>query len=532
MLIQSSRVAILVLIAAVTIPMAQEMKSGASVSGRVTNSATGAPVVRAHVIFYGERQRFGALTGVDGKFSISPLPGGKYSISAEAPGFQPLPLYDTSSNHLTLRSGERKNDMDIALTPSGSISGRILDGEGRPLQGVALSVLSLEGVIEGNPSDPDGRYEFSDLPPGKYRVLAEPGSSGSLAPEIRTDGTNEIHYSPTYYPSSLTLDFAGRLDVQPGAERTGIDIRMVRTPIVAVRGNVSGIPAGVSEIFVTVHKIEPPIREGKSLRRMSADQRRVDQDGSFVLWRLDPGSYVLVAQSYPEGWASPPLAITVADKDLDGIALRLIRQFEISGQLTFADPRDRLPKIPANASLAETPQFHMNGLQTYAWASSLIAADGSFHLDKVLPEQYSVYVTGSSYIKSMRLDSTNIGGRILDLRNGSNNASLTLVADSALGRIGGVVRNDAGPAAYARIAMLPELGSFRSDPIVLSADSQGTYSFDYIAPGKYSIMALDAGANHARALQYHLGDYQDIIQAIEIHPGDKLVQDLARHSGK
>jgi hypothetical protein len=460
MLIQSSRwrVAVLFLIAAAPIALPQETKLDASVSGRVTNSATGVPVVRAHVTLNRGQQRFGALTGVDGRFSISPLPGANYDISVDAPGFQPLPgFWGVSLNRLALRSGEDKNGLDIALTPSGAISGRVLDAEGQPLQGMSLSILSVEGVIYGDPSplpsvggggssDPDGRYRFSNLPPGRYRVLAAPGFSRNLAPEIRTDGTTEVHYSPTYYPASLTLASAGRIDVQPGAECTGIDIRMVRTPIVAVRGTVSGIPASGSRVWIRVHKVEPPIRSGRDTREMVSDQRPVNENGSFVIWRLDPGSYVLVARSYPEEWVSPPLEITVADKDINGVVLGLVQSSDISGQ------------------------------------------------------------------------------------GGTENGKLAVSANSGRGRIAGIVRDDAGPTAYARVALLPELESLQGDPLVLTADSNGAYSFPSVDPGKYRIMALDADVKNARALGYHLDDYQDVLQIIEIHPGDKLILNLRRHS--
>jgi hypothetical protein len=211
--------------------------------------------------------------------------------------------------------------------------------------------------------------------------------------------------------------------------------------------------------------------------------------------------------------------------------LRLVQLSDISGQLAYADPRARLPKIPANASLAETPQFQMEGLQSNAYAISLIAADGSFHVDKVLPEQYSLDVAGGDsylYVQSMRLGSTNIEGSILDLRAGSNSANLILTVSSVGGQITGVVRDAAGPAAYSRVAMLPERESLRIDPFVLTADSQGVYIFPCVAPGRYRIMALDAGAMEARGLRYHLDEYQDVLQTVTIRPGKKLIRNLRR----
>jgi len=520
-------VAWLFLSAAVVIALPQKRDSSASISGRVTNSAMGAPILHAHVSLWGDRQRYGALTGVDGRFSITQLPGGQYLVSVDAPGFQSPPsFWDVPTNRLALRPTERKDDFNLTLTPFGAISGRVIDAEGLPRQGMAISALSVEGVTEGGISDPDGQYRISNLPPGKYRVQAAPGSSGNLPPEIRSDGTTEVHYAPTYYPDSLTIESAVRLDVPPGSERTGINIRLVRTPIVALRGTVSGIPPGEPDVHISVRKVEPPLVGGKSLRRMFADQRRVNPDGSFVIWRLDPGTYILTAKSYREGWASVPSETNVAGSDIGGVAMRLIQLSDISGRILFDDDGARFPPTPPNASLAQNPQISLQGQAGNALFYSVVAADGSFHLKRVQPDQYSVRLSWGTYVKSMRLGSTNIEGPILDLRNGFEDAALTVTASSATGQISGVVRNATGPVAYARIALLSEMEEIPTGPFVLSARSDGTYTFTDLIPGRFKLLALDAGVVNARAIRDHLEDYADSIETVEIHPGDRLTRDL------
>ncbi len=511
----------------------QTADSRASVAGRVSNSATGAPIVRAHVSLNGDRQKYGALTGVDGKFSIAHLPAGQYIITVDAPGFQSPPAFwDVPIDRVDLRPGERKDDLDLILIPLGAISGRVLDSRNRPLQGIALSALGIEGMIEGEMSDPDGRYRLGGLSPGSYCVLAAPRSVGNLAPEIRSDGTAEVHHAPTYYPASLAVESATRLVVAPGSERTGIDIRLVRTPIVAVKGNVLDIPSGVSEVSVVVHKIDPPRAPTDGLSnygRRFADARRVNPDGSFVIWRLDPGSYLLSAQSYPDGWVSPPVEVKVAAENIRGIMPRLVPLSDISGRIVPDDIGAQLPAIPPNASLAETPQISLRGGTSNAWYSSVIASDGSFHLTRVLPERYHVYLSWGPYVKSMSLASSEIDGAMLDLRNGSQGTSLTVTASSAQGQISGVVRDASGPAAYARVALLSEKGGIEGNLAVLSARSDGTYNFPDITPGKFRLLALDAGVVHAGGLRYFLEEYADIIETVEIQSGDKLTLDLRRH---
>ena len=57
------------------------------------------------------------------------------------------------------------------------------------------------------------------------------------------------------------------------------------------------------------------------------------------------------------------------------------------------------------------------------------------HLSKVSPGRYLVHLTWGAYVQSMLLGSTDIDGAILDLRNGSNGAALTVHASSITGEI-------------------------------------------------------------------------------------------------
>src|SRR6202050_1928479 len=62
----------------------------ASLSGAVTNSVTGSPVLRAHVSIRsagGSEQQYGAMTNGEGKFTMTQLPPGHYTVSVEHTGF-------------------------------------------------------------------------------------------------------------------------------------------------------------------------------------------------------------------------------------------------------------------------------------------------------------------------------------------------------------------------------------------------------------------------------------------------------------
>ena len=206
-----------------------------AVQGVVTNSVTGEPVLRAHVVLrsgtqgqqgQASQKRYGALTTVDGKFTITGLDPGRYSVAIDKTGFATASDFPV----LNLQAGDAKDDLKFKLTPTGSIVGRVLTAEGDPVDN---AMVLIENYPSNTTTDEKGQYRLGGLAPGKYRIRATIQDIGML-PEIRTDGTKEVHYAPTYHPSALLPESATRVEARAGSETTGIDIRMVRTPIVRI----------------------------------------------------------------------------------------------------------------------------------------------------------------------------------------------------------------------------------------------------------------------------------------------------------
>ncbi len=53
-----------------------------------------------------------------------------------------------------------------------NISGNVKDGEGKPLQGVTISLLKDSAVIKLAATKENGAYQFSDINAGTYKVSA------------------------------------------------------------------------------------------------------------------------------------------------------------------------------------------------------------------------------------------------------------------------------------------------------------------------------------------------------------------------
>jgi hypothetical protein len=321
-----------------TIPVAPPRDQPASVEGEVRNAIDGSPIERAHVsvgrFTSGEQERYGALTNVEGRFAISNLPAGNYSLLVDRVGF--IDMNGPGSPTLALKAGEKKDAMKLKLTPTGAITGRVLDGDGKPVEFIQVRAESGGRWDKGGVTDDRGVYRIGGLRPGKYRVRAMPQEM-PMPPEIRTDTTVEVHYSATYHPSALEAKAATRVLVGAAADVPGIDIHMVRTPILHISGKVSGMPPGAENVSVMLHSPDG-VGNGALVR----------QDGSFEVWRPAPGKYTVQAGYYGSGaqLSSAPVEIEIGDSDVENLALQLMAAEDIHGQVDYLDEDARNPPQP------------------------------------------------------------------------------------------------------------------------------------------------------------------------------------------
>src|SRR5215471_15164788 len=393
----------------------------ASVEGEVRNSVTGEPIERAHVVLNGaggNPERYGTLTNAEGKFVIAGIPAGPYIYTLDRTGFVSAP--NASANELKLQPGDKRENLKLKLTPTGAIVGHVYDADGVPVQGISVAVISGGQAERGATTDDRGQFRIGGLRAGKYRLKAQP-QQNPFPPEIRTDGSAEVNYAATYYPAALDAASAMRVEVRPAVEATGVDIRLVRTPIVRVWGRVTGLPAGARNGFVSL--------------RPNGAGAQAKPDGTFEIWRPNPGKYTIVAAGNHAGvqYSSAPLAIDIGQADVEDLALLVLPAEDIQGHIEFLDDDARKP--------AQTRRITLRGTDESTLATT-IDEDGAFTLHAG-PGNYQVMVSMPRvYVKSMALGPAHIDGGALNLSGGASGASLTLRIASAKGIVTGVVRDD------------------------------------------------------------------------------------------
>jgi hypothetical protein len=509
----------------------------ASIAGEVRDSVTLAPIAHVHVVVRRNNGRqmesFGALTADDGTFVVNKIALGGHpadvTIQMDRTGY--VDLTSATSKQTRLQPGEQKTGLKLKLTPTGAITGRLVDSAGAPVEGMTVSAVAgivMENSVRTAISDDRGVFRLGGLAPGKYRVVARPQTL-AFPPEIRTDGSGEVHHSPTYHPGALDPKNATRVEVVAAADVTGVDIRLVRTPIVRVAGKVGGLPEGGQNANVSLMKMGG-----------GGPMATVRPDGSFETWRVDPGKYTVIAHHYNgnEQWSSVPVEIEVGENDVDNVALQVVPPMEIHGTTIFEDEDARKgpqPPPSSQASPSASQQAPRPPARRYVqlreWSNSYsfggnvqMEEDGSFTLPHVVARRYRVMIAGSqSYVKSVEYGQTHSDGAELDLRSGAA-APLTIHVATAAGSVSGTVTDDQGPAAGVRVILVD--AGLPLNPAFMQSGADGTYNFGHLAPGKYRLMAVDEAEFSPTNAEE---DLDGIAEVVEVGDRQSVVKDVKKY---
>lgn len=486
---------------------AQEEKP-ASVSGSVVNSVTGAGVPRAQIHLRADSgdQSYGAMTTSEGRFSIASLPAGVYSVEMDRPGFS---MPDDPPEDIVLQAGEKKDSVRLSLVPAGSISGRVTNADGDPVENVDIVAETSSGDVTSFSisTDAKGQFRIGGLAPGRYRVRAMP-ENRRTPPETRSDGTADTQDAPTYYPSALTFRQALPVNVSPGADTPGIEIRLAHIPIVEVSGKAEA-PEGAFNPRLL-------IADGKG---GESSTPAIKPDGTFRLWRLNPGKYEIRALwQLPGGRdaASAPVGVEISGANIDNLNLHYVASSDLTGHVIFEDDRAK-PAPGMIRKLVLTNAGLRGGVVT-----ADIDADGSFRIPHISPGRYHASLTWDKvYVASAQVGSLPPQGSLLDLAAGAG-GDITIRASSAVGSISGNVKGI--PGRQPGVTLISDEPGILPQPAFVDPD--GHYSFGSVAPGKYRIFVSEITDSYS--IMRLADEFRDQMESVEVHPGEKVSVDLKR----
>jgi hypothetical protein len=587
-------------------------QANGSLEGYVLQVGTDAPVGKATVELrrLSEDTAISTTTDDQGRFFFPELPAGQYRMAAMRDGYTKMEYGQRrpggSPSPLTLTAGQRMTGIRVALTPGGSVSGRVTDrGEPSSLTDVfALKATFIEGQLTLNPvlsakTNDLGEYHIFWLPPGRYYIgtmVWDTAAAGTYPIFVNPDSTENAFYPQRrnirfvmnkslasgvkeseahpfmYHPGTPDPERATAIDVKPGANLRGIDVKADALPAWHIRGRVTGLP----QQNPNGQQVPPAL----AIFPMTASFARntmptqINSDGTFDISRVNPGRYVLSAR-VPGANATARVAVEVLNRDLD-VVINLTPGAQITGRIVVDRPAaGGAPTVPmSDLRVILRPDPLVPGSQVY---SAIPADDGLFTIPSgngnplgliagraqggrgggpgggggaplgVPIGDYRVLVApilqaptqpGSAsaemppalrsvYVKRIGFGESDALNSPLRLR-GEAQDPLVITLGMQLGSIEGrVLDGRQQPVTNGTVVLIPNSSlRFKVDHRFATTDSAGRFQIDNLPPGDYDAFAWEDIERGAWQDAGFMRDFEGRGQPIHIDEGSRVAADL------
>jgi 5-hydroxyisourate hydrolase-like protein (transthyretin family) len=457
---------------------AQPPTGTAKIVGRVVAAGTGVPLRLAQIRIVAAEQRVmkSATTDAEGRYQITELPAGRYSVTVTRNGYVRLSFGQQRpfepGKPLDLAAGEVADKIDFALPRGGVVSGRITDELGEPLAGVGVRamryqyqpdgrrrLLPADGVPYGFMTDDLGQFRVFGLMPGSYVVAASvnPMGAGNVIPMgggmVTSFGSNDGSdgYTTTYYPGTASEAEAQTIAVNVGQEASAF-FSMVPTRL----SNVSGV--------IRTSQGRPAANVGFGVRSMQGAAMnfvfggQTGPDGTFVMQNIQPGEYVIEVR--PNGrpmavtsasgppadleFASVPL--TVAGQNISGLVITTGPGATVTGQVIFDKAAPPLPG--AATGQAGQPQRVIFAAADFSFGpmqgNAVIDASGHFQITGAGGKGTFRVIGVTSTLKSVMLHGVDITDTPLEIKPGSDIDGVEITLTNVQTSLKGTVRTPSG----------------------------------------------------------------------------------------
>ena len=425
---------------------------GARVAGFVVDD-TGKPVAGARVVYSGasdwmqqaDDRRDAVVSGSDGGFAFAAMPAGSFRFRASHEALAP-----GSSTLVTLDGKTERTGVTITMAQGATISGKVVDGGGKPVAGARVRIGSAQRTMLAAPprqaySDDKGVFEVGGLPRRELVAVAIHETAASQnAPVDATKGDVS--------GVTLTLDVTGTI--------AGIVVDPKGQPVEGAQ-----VSAG------------PNFRDSRvapdmvSWRLRGFPRELTDAGGRFTLTGLAPGSYLVAAQpahslsrgrqTFGEG--------TAAETGQKDLKIVLEPEGAVTGKVAFAD---------GSAPSAYTVSV---GMQQQAFATD------EFTLDALAPMKKAELSVRGPTFQTRTLEVAIEPGKTTDV------GTITVAKGRGLS---GVVLAEGKPVPGATVyagRMLFGTGSSSAAPAMMNPMGRGTKTATTGEDGTFSLSGFGNG---------------------------------------
>ncbi|MEI2325688.1 carboxypeptidase regulatory-like domain-containing protein [Priestia megaterium] len=400
----------------------------ASISGIVTTTE-GTAINNASIRILDQNETiigFG-VTGPDGRYAISNIPAGTFTIIISAQ------LFQSQLSSITLNQGESRQDVNFTLLSNpGSITGTVTNINGNPLPGAVITVriLGSTGIVIGSTvTDQGGHYQVSSLAPGSYTVTVN-----VLGVEAKTAGAL-VQSNTTTITDFVLTGLTGSI--------SGVILNDLSQPIIGSNVSVSLRDENGILIFTTT----------------------ANSDGTFSFLNVEPGNYIIVASA--AGFINGTVGINVkADRNVFTSLLLQSSPARVTGQVINSVTGEGIQGASVTATSNDGEVI----------AITTTSEDGFFTIQNLPP--------GSVVITANAIDfGADSKGIILD----SNITSTTILSlDPSPGSLtGSVIGENGQPIIRATVQVFDITNALVSTVIT---NNFGQYAISGLTPGNYRVV--------------------------------------------
>jgi hypothetical protein len=326
-----------------------------------------------------------ASSDAEGHFVFQDTDPGSYLLFGDAAGHV-RQFYGASPSGngwtvLRVEAGQTVKDLTLRLPPQGGISGRALDaddrGPVRDAEATAWKVAYSGGARSLIPTgfadvNAQGEFLIRNLPAGRYLVGVRAATRflrAGATQEKRGEPPKGV-YLTTYYPEDAESSTALPVKVQAGQVTPGVDIRLRKSLMYAVRGTAKASDlANAGPVRLALMPATADLT-----RVFSHPTAQVRAGGTFEFDQVSAGDYFLQPERLFRGDDSVAgfAEVSVRDRDVERIEIHLTKAPDLAGRIRLESgssdtPADTQPPAfvqgagpkaasPPSKSTAEPPK--------------------------------------------------------------------------------------------------------------------------------------------------------------------------------
>lgn len=484
-----------------------------TISGSVVSASSGAPLDRAEVTLstagQNRTQLAEVITSATGTFRFDHLGAGKYTIEASRRGYITAGYQEHDGFVTAIVTGPDLDTHNIRLDlfPNAIIGGVITDDAGDTVAGAQVTLYrqthdsgeSHTVNARTDTTDDTGTYEFSRLRPGTYYIAVSASPWYAFHPAAKTDANDnplppdqqphsplDVAYATTFFPNATDSASAAPLTVNPG-DRVEANLSLHAVPAVHIQiripqpngsGRGINIPQLSTDVFGTEQTQSIPT---VLMRHSSGDSRAGNMTAD--IGGIAPGHYSLREFTSQGEIRGPGIDLTTS-QTLDFTPDTTTA--DVSGKLAMASGQ----KLPSGVTASLIPaqgRLRNNAVR--------VSSDGSFDFPSVAPGAYEFQVRSSGRalaIAQMAASGAEVEGSHITVVGDSVLLAATVVSGSAT--ISGYAKvNDRGLGGVMVLLVPRDPNASRELWRRFQTESDGSFTLNRVAPGDYTLVAIDNG---------------------------------------